>query len=39
MRQVQYRFKGQAQVRPDITGVPFFNVNFDCSGFSEVKRK
>jgi len=39
MRQVKYRFKGQAEVKPDIPKVSAFNVNFDCSGLSDVKRK
>jgi len=39
MRQVNYRFKGQAEVKPDIPKVKAFNVNFDCSGLSDVKRK
>jgi len=39
MRQVNYRFKGKAQVRPDIANVSFFEVDFDCSGLSEVKRR
>jgi len=39
MRQVNYRFKGQAQVKPVISGVSAFEVDFDCSGLSEVKRR
>ncbi|MCL2440950.1 MAG: LEA type 2 family protein [Treponema sp.] len=39
MRQVNYRFKGQANVRPVIRSSSPFNVDFDCSGYSEVKRK
>jgi len=38
MRQVKYRFKGQAQVRPVFGNVSSFFVNFDCSGMSDVKR-
>jgi len=38
MRQVNYRFKGHAEVKPDIQNIHAFNVKFDCSGFSEVKR-
>jgi LEA14-like dessication related protein len=39
MRQVNYRFKGQAEVHLDAPKVSAFNVNFDCSGFSDVKKK
>jgi LEA14-like dessication related protein len=39
MRQVNYRFKGQAQVRPMVNGISVFNVYFNCYGLSEVKRK
>jgi len=39
MRQVNYRFKGRAQVRPVLPDVSVFNVDFDCSGLSEVKRR
>jgi len=39
MRQVNYRFKGQAEVKPDIPQASLFNVQFDCSGLSDVKRK
>jgi LEA14-like dessication related protein len=39
MRQVNYRFKGQAELKPDIPKASVFNVNFDCSGFSSVKKK
>jgi len=39
MRQVNYRFRGKAQVKPDIPKVDIFHVDFDCSGFSEVKRR
>jgi len=39
MRRVNYRFKGQAEVKPDIPKVHAFNVDFDCFGFSEVKKK
>jgi len=39
MRQVNYRFKGQAEVKPDVPKAAVFNVQFDCSGFSDVKRK
>ena len=38
MRQVNYNFKGQAYVSPQIQGVPDFIADFDCSGLSEVKR-
>ncbi|MCL2720853.1 MAG: LEA type 2 family protein [Treponema sp.] len=39
MRQVNYRFRGKAQVRPSIPNVPFFPVDFDCRGLSEVRRR
>jgi LEA14-like dessication related protein len=39
MRNVQYRFKGDAQVRPGNMRIPAFNMGFDCSGYSEVKPK
>ncbi|MCL2211360.1 MAG: LEA type 2 family protein [Treponema sp.] len=39
MRRVNYRFKGDAEVKPDIHKVDAFNVDFDCTGYSEVKRK
>jgi len=39
MRQVNYRFKGTAQVRPILPNVLVFPVDFDCSGLSEVKRR
>ena len=39
MRQVNYRFKGQALVRPAVGDVTPFSVDFDCSGLSEVKRR
>jgi len=39
MRQVNYRFKGNAEVRPVLPDIPFFSVAFDCSGLSEVKRR
>jgi len=39
MRRVNYRFKGNAEVKPDIPKVDPFKVDFDCSGLSEVKRR
>jgi len=39
MRQIKYRFKGQADVKFDIPKVPAYIVNFDCSGLSDVKKK
>ena len=39
MRQVNYRFKGEAQVEIDIPRIPAFITNFERSGFSEVKKK
>jgi len=39
MRRVNYRFKGHAEVKPDIPQVHAFNVDFDCFGLSDVKKK
>jgi len=39
MRQVRYHFKGQAEIQFDIPKVPVYNINFDCSGLSDVKKK
>jgi len=45
MRQVRYRFKGEAlvqpgwTVKPDVPNLPSFVMNFDCSGLSDVKQK
>jgi len=39
MRRVNYRFKGQAQVRPDLPNISAFLVDFDCSGLSDVSRR
>ena len=46
MRQINYRFKGQAQMKPVIQDIPIgkfiantFNVDFDCSGRSQVRRR
>jgi LEA14-like dessication related protein len=39
MRQVFYRFKGVAQLRPVISNASVFSAAFDCSGYSEVRRK
>jgi LEA14-like dessication related protein len=37
MRQVQYRFKGNALVRAP--GTQIFTMNYNCTGLSEVKKK
>jgi len=39
LRQVNYRFKGEAQVEIDIPKIPAFKTNFERSGLSEVKKK
>ena len=39
LRQVNYRFKGEAQVETDIPRVPAFITNFERSGLSEVRKK
>ena len=36
MRQINYRFKGQAHAKPDIASIPAFIADFDCSGLSSV---
>ena len=36
MRQVQYRFKGAAQIQASSLRIAPFTMDFDCSGFSEV---
>jgi hypothetical protein len=37
MRQVQYRFSGDALVRAP--GAQIFTMNYNCTGLSEVKQK
>ena len=37
MRNIQYRFKGEALVQPVIPNVQSFKMSYDCSGFSEVR--
>ena len=39
MRQVNYRFKGEAHVEIDIPKIPAFITNFERTGFSEVRKK
>jgi len=39
MRRINYRLKGQAQVQPAALNSTVFNVDYDCSGVSEVKRR
>jgi len=38
MRQVRYRFSGEAEVQPDVPLPPFI-MNFDCNGLSDVKQR
>jgi len=38
LRQVNYRFKGQARVSPLVDGVSAFTADFDCTGLSDVRR-
>ena len=38
MRQVRYRFSGNVEAVPDICGVSPFNIRFEQSGLSNVKR-
>jgi len=39
MRSVNYRFLGNAEIQPVLNNVPSFSAGFDCSGFSEVKKR
>jgi LEA14-like dessication related protein len=39
MRRVRYHFRGEAEILPDIPNLPLFIMNFDCSGFSDVRQK
>jgi len=39
MRRVSYRFKGEAEVQPDVTSLRPFIVNFDTTGLSDVKQR
>jgi len=39
MRHVRYRFRGEAEIQPDIQRLAPFTMNFDCTGFSEVKQR
>ena len=39
MRQVSYRFRGEAEIQPDIPGLRPFIMDFDCNGLSDVKQK
>jgi LEA14-like dessication related protein len=39
MRQVRYRFRGEAEIQPDITNHPHFVMNFDITSLSDVKQK
>jgi len=39
MRRVNYRFKGNAEVKPDVPKADEFKVDFDCLGYSDVKRR
>ncbi|GBU29186.1 hypothetical protein R84B8_02750 [Treponema sp. R8-4-B8] len=39
MRQIKYRFKGEADMKFDIPKSHVYSVNFDCSGLSDVKKK
>ena len=38
MRQIRYRFKGDAVGNAVIPSIPPFRMNYDCSGLSDVKR-
>jgi LEA14-like dessication related protein len=39
MRRINYRFEGKTEVKPDIPQAAAFNVNFNCSGYSAVKKR
>ncbi|WP_461247232.1 LEA/WHy family protein [Treponema sp. R6D11] len=39
MRRINYRFKGQAEIKFNVPRAFVSNVKFDCSGLSDVKRK
>jgi len=39
MRQVNYRFKGEAEIKPEVPHTPSFTMNFDIFGLSNVKPK
>jgi len=39
MRQVRYRFKGEAEIQPDVPSLPPFVMNFDINGLSDVKQR
>ncbi|MCL2411027.1 MAG: LEA type 2 family protein, partial [Treponema sp.] len=38
MRQIQYNFRGEAIVQPDLPNVEAFLMRYDCTGYSEVRR-
>jgi LEA14-like dessication related protein len=37
LKPIDYRFKGQAHVQPELQNYPAFIANFDCSGYSQVR--
>jgi len=39
MRQVRYRFRGEAEIQPDVPSLPPFVMNFDINGMSDVKQR
>jgi LEA14-like dessication related protein len=39
MRQVRYRFRGEAEIQPDVPSLRPFIMNFDCTGLSDVKQR
>jgi len=39
MRQVRYRFKGEAEIQPDVPSPSPFVMNFDINGLSDVKQR
>jgi len=39
LKPIDYRFKGQAHVQPELKNYPAFVANFDCSGYSQVRQR
>jgi LEA14-like dessication related protein len=39
MRRVSYRFKGEAEIQPDVPRLQSLVINFDCTGLSDVKQR
>jgi LEA14-like dessication related protein len=39
MRNIRYRFRGEAEIQPVIFDIEPFRMRYDCSGFSEVRKR